>query len=233
VNEEAQNGVVIGRSLEARERQESLDLGGKDEMVLGHGIIEWLDAKPIPGAEEPAARSVPDAKSEHAVQPLQARFAPFEIALEQHLGVGARVEVAAPALELRPELLVVVDLTIEYDPGAARARRHRLKAAVGEIQNCQPAVAQRNASRRGRARLAGVAEKGGTEAVRLRPTDDEALAVRAPVGLNVVHPLQDAEVDRASIQSHDACNAAHPALLRWLSVGRDEVGPVGLSLRAG
>ena len=160
----------------------------------------------------------------------QALLSPLEVALQQHLCVGAGLEVRPTRLQLIPELEMIVDLAVEDDPGTAGPGRHRLEAAVGEIQNGQPPVTQATRAGGADSALVGVPEKSGAESVRLGPAHDEALAVGPTVRLDVVHALQHAEVYRSAVQCHDACDAAHPAYSALQGSGRPR--EAGRSARA-
>ena len=69
-------------------------------------------------------------------------------ALEDDLGVGAAAEGDALALEAGAEIAVVVDLAVEGDDAAAVGRSHRLVAGRRQVDDGQPAEAERDAGRR-------------------------------------------------------------------------------------
>src|SRR5207244_9837314 len=63
-------------------------------------------------------------------------------------GVGRAAEPMALRLELAPQLAVVVDLAVVDEPERAVVARERLEARVGEVDDREPAEAERDALRR-------------------------------------------------------------------------------------
>src|SRR5881397_3341876 len=103
---------------------------------------------------------------------------------------------------------MVVDLAVEHDPALRVGYGHRLQAPLGEIEDRQPTVAQPNGDRARGIPLYRVRNEGVTVPPSMHPTQEEALAVRSAVRLQVVHPLQDGHVNRA-IDADDSYDAAH------------------------
>src|SRR4051812_21135589 len=132
--------VGVGRNLRDKGHQR-LDLGSEIENATVFGVVEGLDAKPVPRAEHLPGRLIPQGESEHAAQVLHAVAAPFAVALENDLRVGMSPEVLHP--EFFPELDVVVDLSIEGDP-VSRAIVHRLVAGT-QINDAQPPMGEAGA----------------------------------------------------------------------------------------
>ncbi|MNE91091.1 hypothetical protein D3C80_1886630 [compost metagenome] len=64
------------------------------------------------------------------------------VALEQHLGVAVGPEGVAQVLQLLAQLGEVVDGTVEGQRQAQGIVDHRLRRAVGQIHDFQPAVAE-------------------------------------------------------------------------------------------
>ncbi len=79
-------------------------------------------------------------------EPVEHALAPLRPALEQHLGVGGGEEGVAGRLELRPQLAVVVDDPVEDDRQSERRVDHRLRAALGEVDDRQPPVGEAGAA---------------------------------------------------------------------------------------
>src|SRR2546422_7395131 len=113
------------------------------------------------------------------------------VGLQQHFGVGPGREGVAEPFELRPQVLVIVDLAVEYDPLRGSACRHRLRPAGGEVEDGQSAVPQPHAERSVAVPVRGVQHDRVMESTPAQPTEQEALAVRSTVRLKVVHALQD------------------------------------------
>src|SRR3989475_449551 len=139
---------AVGSRVHTGERKQRLDLRCKDERAGRHGIIEGLDAQSIAGAKQPAPRAVPDGEGKHAVEAGEAPFPPMAVGLQQHFGVGPGREGVAEPFELRPQVLMIVDLAVEYDPLRGSACRHRLRPAGGEVEDGQSAVPQDRKSTR-------------------------------------------------------------------------------------
>ena len=55
-------------------------------------VVERLDPQPVSGAEQASVRIVPDGERKHAVEPVEAVFPPFDVRVQQNLGIGSRRE---------------------------------------------------------------------------------------------------------------------------------------------
>ena len=64
---------------------------------------------------------------------------------------------------------MVVDLAVEHDPAARIARRHRLQPALGEIEDRQPAVAERHSHASPAIPMTGVRHQRVAEPAGLEP----------------------------------------------------------------
>jgi hypothetical protein len=152
---------------------------------------------------------VPEREREHAVEALDAGGPPLAIGVQDHLGVGARVEDVAELLQVGHQLDVVVDLPVVGDPIPLRAVVHRLTAALGEVDDREPAVheAAGDGVRDGRARLVPVrrAIAGGEE--------DATFAVRAAVALDGAHANETIDLDRLAAEVDHSSDTAHPSQL--------------------
>src|SRR3989449_10834298 len=153
------------------------------------------------------------------------------VGLQQHFGVGPGREGVAEPFELRPQVLMIVDLAVEYDPLRGSACRHRLRPAGGEVEDGQSAVPQPHAERSVAVPVRGVRYDGVMELTPAHPTEQEALAIRSTVRLKVVHALQDRRVDRAA-QTDRAYDPAHGACSSCLGV-RIRSPPLRESLAGG
>ncbi|MGY4296813.1 hypothetical protein ACVWXN_004908 [Bradyrhizobium sp. i1.4.4] len=93
-----------------------------------------------------AVPAIPQADCEHTIAALESLLqAPFLDQGQQDLRITIAGEALACALELLPQWLVVVDLAVERNDEAAVARKHWLPARIGEIDDGQPAMPERNA----------------------------------------------------------------------------------------
>ena len=210
VDQEAHHGLVVGPRLQAGVGKQRFDLGGEDERPRGRGIIERLDPEAVAGAEQPAPRTVPHGEREHAVEPRETVLTPPPVGLQQHLGVGARGEAVPQRLELGAQLLMVVDLAVEYDPDVGVAHREGLQAPVGQVEYREAPVAQPQRDGSGGIPSVGVGQKRVPEPAppTLGPGEQEPLAVRPPMPLAIVHLLQRGHVDR-SREADDPYDPAH------------------------
>src|SRR5207302_6593771 len=62
VHQEAEDDLIVSHRLQAGEGQQRLDLGSEEEIVAGGGIVEGLDAEPVPGTEQAPAPAIPNGK---------------------------------------------------------------------------------------------------------------------------------------------------------------------------
>src|SRR5215468_10277831 len=142
MNQKTYNRIVVGFHLDAGKREQPFDLRSEDEITLGRGVIEWLDPQPVARAEETTAPPVPDRKSVHSLQSLQAIFAPMQIGLQQRFRVRAGFEAVPARFQFRPQFPEVVDLAVENYPGRAVVRGHRLQSAIRQIKDRQTAMTE-------------------------------------------------------------------------------------------
>src|SRR5207249_3215339 len=142
--------VVADRArvrLEARLRiaAKRARLAREDEPAAVEAVVERLDAEAVARAEESSTPAVPERERPHPVEPLDARVTPLLVGGEDHLGVGGAVEAAALRLELGAQLAVVVDLTVVDELQRAVLACKRLQAGIGEVDDREPAKAERDA----------------------------------------------------------------------------------------
>ena len=156
--------------------------------------VERFHAEAIPGEHKTAFDPIPDRKGEHSVEARQRRKAPFGEGGKQHLGIRARPEATAERLQLRAQLLEIVELAIVDHDKAPVGRRHRLAAGLAQIDDGE----------------ATMAESDGA-------VDPDALPVGATMRDNIGHALHDRRgggaPDRSKVPAmpHMARQAALPA----------------------
>ena len=107
----------------AEGRDDRLELGGEDDAVAALGVEERLDAERVAGEHQLAGRRVGDREREHAAEPVERGGPPVPPALKHHLGVRGGDEGRARGLQLRPQLLVVVELAVVEQRQVALAQR--------------------------------------------------------------------------------------------------------------
>src|SRR5215475_8701941 len=148
MNQKTYRRIVVGFHLDAGKREQPFDLRSEDEMAFGRGVIERLDPQPVARAEEATSPPVPDRKSIHPLQSLQAIFAPMQISLQQRFRIRVGFEAVTARFQLRPQFPEVVDLAVENYPGRAVGRGHWLKSAIRQIENRQATMSEPDARER-------------------------------------------------------------------------------------
>src|SRR3569623_1462302 len=114
-------------------------------MTIGQQrVVERLDAETVAREEQRLAVAIPDREGEHAAQALDAAVAPLLPGLHDHLSVVARTKGEAGGDQLRHQLLVVVDFSVEYHHHRAVFIEERLLAA-GKIEDGETAVTEAHA----------------------------------------------------------------------------------------
>src|SRR5689334_3756882 len=107
-------------------RHKSLDLGCEGDGPLRPPEIKRLRAVAVTDEMKPAMACVPQCEGRHAVEPRgELAYAPDHVAGNQHLGVRARTERPAEALELTPQIQEIVDFAIVDDHNPPVGRDHR------------------------------------------------------------------------------------------------------------
>ncbi len=125
--------------------QHGFHLGTEHQLSVGQQrVMERLHAEPIAREEKRLARAVPQDKREHATETLNTIRAPRLPTVNDHFGVGARAKGVPQRLQLGNELLIVIDLAVEYDDDGLVLVVERLMSG-GEIDDGQSPVAERHA----------------------------------------------------------------------------------------
>jgi len=114
-----------------------------------HAPEHRLEPEAVARQRQAAFRPVPDGEGEHAVQRGQRpRLAPSVPSLDQDLGVRRAAERDAFGLQRPAQVPVVVDFAVVGDREAARGRYHGLRARVGQVDDGEAALAERDAGPR-------------------------------------------------------------------------------------
>src|SRR5438105_5098851 len=123
-------GPQVGRekSATARRRQ----LAGKPPGAVGDPDVKRLYTHGITGQPKDGcpASFIEEPERVHPIEPLEQAGAPFFPAVNQHLRVRAGAKLMAAALELAPQIEVIVQLAVENYPDAAVLVRHRLRPTL-------------------------------------------------------------------------------------------------------
>jgi hypothetical protein len=168
--------------------------GGEAHPAGAAAEVERLDAQPVAGHDDPAGLPLDHHEGEHPEEALDAGRAPAVVGLEHHLGVGGGEEPVAGLLQLGAQLLVVVDDPVEDHGQAELGVDHRLGAGVGQVDDLQPAVAERH-----------------------RPGLPATGAVGPPALQLVAHGADRRHVGGPAVEPDLTRDAAHacPSLCRW------------------
>ena len=157
------------------------------------GQVQRLDAQPVTAEQHPAAVPLDDREREHAVEAVDEAVTPVVVGLQQHLGVAVREEPVAVLAQFAPQLLVVVDAAVPADGQPQLRVDHRLRACLGQIDDPQATVAERDAA--------------------LRP---HASRVRTAWRHRLRHRRDRGYVRRLAVKTHLAGGSAHSAdPTRW------------------
>src|SRR3569623_1089646 len=156
-------------------------------MTIGQQrVVERLDAETVAREEQRLAVAIPDREGEHAAHAFHAGLAPLLPGVHDHLRVGAGTKGVGGGDQLRHQLLVVVDFTVEYNHHRAVFIEERLLPA-GKIDDGEAAMTEAHA------RL-----------------DMNAAFFRAAVKLALVHAFEQGTVHRtAAARIKNTDYAAH------------------------
>jgi len=124
--------------------EQGLDLAAEDDPPAVLGEVQGAHPHAIAHQREPAAPAVPQRDGELAVEARERLFAPRLVGVDDHLGVAARAEGVSQSLELRAQLEVVEDLSVEDDPERPVLVGERLLAG-GKVDDREPGVGQAGA----------------------------------------------------------------------------------------
>ena len=117
---------------------------------LGSGVageIEWFDAVAVTGHHHSGIARIDEHEREHPAEPGENLDPPEVISVEDHLGVAFGHELRSGGLQLRAQLLEVVDLPVEYERRPRGRADHRLRRDVSQVDDRQAPVAQNGAER--------------------------------------------------------------------------------------
>jgi hypothetical protein len=179
----------VGRDARAQARgKQGFDLGAEQQPAADLRVIERLHTEAVAHERQRSLELVPDGEGEHAVEPVQARGAPFLPRPQHDLGVAARAEGLAACVELARQLAEVVELAVVDEHVTAVLARHRLVTRVGHVED----------------REAVVGEADGT-------ADVGAAVVRAAMGDRDGHRVDLALRHALAAQVEDARDPAHQA----------------------
>ena len=170
-------------------REQRPRLRGEPQRAAGPAPVQRPDAGAVARQHQPPAFAVPKRDRKLAVEVFDEAVAVAVVQVDDHLGVGTRVEHVPPRLEVGAQFDEVEDLAVEDRPHRARRVVDRLVAS-GQVDDRQPRVRQPHAG-----------------------PDMEAVAVGPPVRQGADHPFQQRPFRANGHGVTDvACQPAHASV---------------------
>ena len=146
--------IQIGGNEPAREH--ALQLGAEDEHVAGFGVVERLDAEPVARQHRPPLAPVPEREAEHPAEPARKIGTGVLVEVRDDLGVAAGQEPVPAAFKSRPDLAVVVELSVLDGPDPPVFVAERLMTAL-HVDDAEAAHPESDAVGQIRAAIVGPA----------------------------------------------------------------------------
>src|SRR5256885_3114393 len=79
-------------------------------------VVQRLLTHSIPSYYERISLPIPDCKSKHPAQILDTILAILLIQMNEDFGIGGGIECVAFGEQILSDLLIIIDLTVQYDP---------------------------------------------------------------------------------------------------------------------
>jgi len=134
--------LTIYFCLPSGKNRKGLDFGGKRQKTCrGNPVIKRLNTEAISGQKKSLLLPVIQSKSPHAVKMVKAFFTPSVIGSQDDFGIRMGVKTIAIQLKLRPQLGVVINLSIIDNPVAVGIT-HRLMTKQRKIDDGKPPMSQ-------------------------------------------------------------------------------------------
>src|SRR5207302_7199122 len=95
---------------------QALEFAAKPDALRTDRVIKRLLPVTVARQQNASFNPVPDAKSEHATQPVNALHARFLVKVQDALGVGLCFEPVAPPEKPFAKLTILVDFAVEDNP---------------------------------------------------------------------------------------------------------------------
>src|SRR3954463_6465169 len=113
-------------------------------MAIRFRVKQWFLAHPISREEQRFVSLVPDRQGEHAPQISGTISSPLVVSMNDGLGITVGIKAMAAALEVLPELAIVINFAVVDNPGGAISVVNRLLTAL-QIDDGQTAHGQAHA----------------------------------------------------------------------------------------
>jgi hypothetical protein len=124
--------------------QDRLDLRREPQLAIAHVVVERLDADAVARDPQQLLARIPDRKREHPAQLLHRLDAVLLVRVDDDFRIRPALEQVPAPFEFGPQFEVIVDLPVEHDLDRTILVRHRLSPVLRQINDAQPAMAQRN-----------------------------------------------------------------------------------------
>ena len=111
------NGFQVYVAADVRVCQQSCEFGAKDEVAVYFGIQQGLLAHAIARQKERFCALVPNRKREHPAQIFRTFGSILVVGVDNRFGIAAGMELVTQIFQSLAQLLIVVNLSVEYDPG--------------------------------------------------------------------------------------------------------------------
>ena len=132
--------LAVDRRAEPRQGEDRFDLTGEHPLAVVERVEQGLHAEPVAREVQGPPARVINRESENAPQPTGHALAVLLVEVHEHFRVRGAAEPMTPALELAPQISMVVDLAVEDDVDTAVLVGHRLVPCGREVDQRQPAV---------------------------------------------------------------------------------------------
>src|SRR5205807_5075621 len=96
----------------------------------------------IAGEKEAASLLIPNSEGEHSAQPVHHIGAVARVKMKERFCIRSCAEMRTIRFKLDPQLRVVVDLPVKHDDETAIVTAHRLRCAVGQIEDGEASVSE-------------------------------------------------------------------------------------------
>src|SRR5581483_9106182 len=114
----------------------------KTDTIVILGKIKRFDAKPVTRKHHTAAVPLPDCKSKHAQEPLDAARSPLGVSLENDFGVAVGKEAIPLFLQFAAQFAEIVDAPVKGDGEPELAVDHRLVRCGLGVQNAETPMSE-------------------------------------------------------------------------------------------
>src|SRR5208282_893519 len=161
-------------------------LRGKRQSARFYTVKKRFHSQAIACQQQPPFAAIPNGERKHATQVVEEPEVVLLVKMQNGFGVAVRPELMAPRQEIRAQIAIVIDFTVEGNPDGLVLVGDRLVAA-GQVNDAQAPIPQAQ-----------------------RAVQVKALVVRPTMHHRVRSALERNRISRlARTEIEDATNAAH------------------------